>query len=97
MYTAAHKIDIPFLWRDDFDDTRLHAVFVYLLDVLLEAAELLHCRLEDWYLSIVPIMIWLNLFFVVTEIQVAQLRLIIFHLYLMVHLLRRRWCQGISL
>lgn len=42
LRTRIRDKDSPFLWRNHFDDTRLHTIFVYSFDEVLEASELFH-------------------------------------------------------
>lgn len=47
------KLDIgidhrPFFWRYDFDDPRLHSIFIDFRDEGLEAAKLVHCLCERY-------------------------------------------------
>ncbi|KAJ8606740.1 hypothetical protein MRB53_040759 [Persea americana] len=59
LWTASLQ-HLPLCRRDDLDDTRSHAILINLLDELLEAAELIHCGLEDRDLAtilLVPVVI----------------------------------------
>lgn len=89
--------NIPLLWGNDFDNSRLHAVLVNLVDKFLEIPELVHSGFKDRNLAAIPIMVRLNLLvLIIIQLQLTQLAVLTILLLLMIHLFTAWWRQGVG-